>query len=279
MRGWLIVVLVCLFAAPAYSQSGLEVEALLEAFFAKDMKSLSEHLPPELADIIRNMPADQQSELAGHYLLAEQSRREGITYTRVDNGAVLRMDMPHPGTNDSSLQVDIYLDKRMYDGNEVMLRFRPQIAENGPRWMETERLVVWMKYVENDWRIYEIDLDGREIRLDDPDHLAYLKQPRPSPNEARAIGALRTINTAAITYSSTFPDVGFPESLQNLGLPSTDDADNDPDRNPDHAGLIGNELSTPPFQEYSYRFTYNKISSSEYSVRTRLRSAMPKLVN
>ena len=268
MRGWLIAVLVCLFAAPAYSQSGPEVEALLEAFFAKDMKSLSQHLPPELAEIIKNMPADQQSELAPHYLLAEQFRREGITYTRVDNGALLRMDMSHRGPNDSSLLVDIYLDKRMYDGNEVMLRFRPQIAENGPRWMETERLVVWMKYVENDWRVYEIDQDGREIRLDDPDHLAYLKQPRPSPNEARAIGALRTINTAAITYSSTFPDVGFPESLQNLGLPPNDDADND-DRNPDRAGLIDDSLSTPPFQKSGYRFSYNKSSGSEYSVGAR----------
>ena len=36
-------------------------------------------------------------------------------------------------------------------------------------------------------------------------------------NEASAVASLRMINTAAITYSITFPDVGFPAQLTTLG--------------------------------------------------------------
>src|SRR3981189_1301776 len=36
-------------------------------------------------------------------------------------------------------------------------------------------------------------------------------------NEASAVASLRMINTAAITYSITFPDMGFPAQLTTLG--------------------------------------------------------------
>jgi type IV pilus assembly protein PilA len=36
-------------------------------------------------------------------------------------------------------------------------------------------------------------------------------------NEASAVASLRLINTAAITYSITYPDLGFPAQLTTLG--------------------------------------------------------------
>jgi prepilin-type N-terminal cleavage/methylation domain-containing protein len=36
-------------------------------------------------------------------------------------------------------------------------------------------------------------------------------------NEANAVAALRVIHTAAVTYSATYPDVGYPVQLTNLG--------------------------------------------------------------
>lgn len=45
---------------------------------------------------------------------------------------------------------------------------------------------------------------------------SYLRS-RIQANEASAVASLRVINTAAVTYSSTFPDVGFPTTLDNLG--------------------------------------------------------------
>jgi len=43
-----------------------------------------------------------------------------------------------------------------------------------------------------------------------------LLRSRMAANEASAVGSIRTINTAEITYSSTYPDCGF-TALSNLG--------------------------------------------------------------
>ena len=43
-----------------------------------------------------------------------------------------------------------------------------------------------------------------------------LLRSRMAANEASAVGSIRTINTAEITYSSTYPDCGF-TTLANLG--------------------------------------------------------------
>ena len=40
---------------------------------------------------------------------------------------------------------------------------------------------------------------------------------RMSANEASSVGSIRTINTACITYSTTYSDIGYPATLANLG--------------------------------------------------------------
>jgi type IV pilus assembly protein PilA len=44
-----------------------------------------------------------------------------------------------------------------------------------------------------------------------------LLRSRIAANEASAVGSLRTINTAEVTYASTYPAIGFATSLANLG--------------------------------------------------------------
>jgi type IV pilus assembly protein PilA len=44
---------------------------------------------------------------------------------------------------------------------------------------------------------------------------------RMSANEASSVGSVRTINTACITYSSTYSNIGFPAALSNLGPAAT----------------------------------------------------------
>jgi prepilin-type N-terminal cleavage/methylation domain-containing protein len=40
---------------------------------------------------------------------------------------------------------------------------------------------------------------------------------RERANEASAVASIRVINTASVTYSMTYPDMGFPALLTNLG--------------------------------------------------------------
>ena len=44
-----------------------------------------------------------------------------------------------------------------------------------------------------------------------------LLRSRMAANEASAVGSIRTINTSAVTYSSTYPTNGFPLSLVAMG--------------------------------------------------------------
>jgi prepilin-type N-terminal cleavage/methylation domain-containing protein len=44
-----------------------------------------------------------------------------------------------------------------------------------------------------------------------------LLRSRMAANEASAVGSLRTINTAEVTYSTTYPNIGFATALTNLG--------------------------------------------------------------
>jgi type IV pilus assembly protein PilA len=43
-----------------------------------------------------------------------------------------------------------------------------------------------------------------------------LLRSRMAANEASAVGSVRTINTAEVTYSSAYPDIGFTTLLSNL---------------------------------------------------------------
>jgi prepilin-type N-terminal cleavage/methylation domain-containing protein len=48
-----------------------------------------------------------------------------------------------------------------------------------------------------------------------------LLRARIAANEASAVGSLRTINTAEISYASTYPSIGFATSLATLGPGAT----------------------------------------------------------
>ena len=43
-----------------------------------------------------------------------------------------------------------------------------------------------------------------------------LMRSRIAANEASAVGSVRTINTAEVTYASAYPDIGFTNTLANL---------------------------------------------------------------
>ncbi len=67
-------------------------------------------------------------------------------------------------------------------------------------------------------------------------------------NESSAVGALRTINTAGVTYSSTYPDIGFPRSLVHMEPPAQGSSSSRT------AGLISAELASGT--KSGYIFTY-----------------------
>jgi len=85
-----------------------------------------------------------------------------------------------------------------------------------------------------------------------------LLRSRIAANEASAVGAIRTINTAQITYASMFPRVGYACDLTSLG------GKEGAPQIPQAAGLIDATLSAG--QKSGYRFALQCKADNYYVV-------------
>jgi type IV pilus assembly protein PilA len=86
-----------------------------------------------------------------------------------------------------------------------------------------------------------------------------LLRARIAANEASAVSSLRTMNTACITYNTSFN--AYPTALTNLapvasGTTPTSTA----------ADLLDATLTTAPFQKSGYTFTFTSGAGTVYSV-------------
>src|SRR5262245_60011443 len=79
-------------------------------------------------------------------------------------------------------------------------------------------------------------------------------------NEASAVGSLRTINTACVTYSTTYQSVGYPSTLSQLGSAASASSTS--------ADLIDSVLSSGTKSGYAFTFASvgNNTPSTGYTV-------------
>jgi len=91
-----------------------------------------------------------------------------------------------------------------------------------------------------------------------------LLRSRIAANEASAVGSLRTINTAEVTYASTYPDAGFAGTLKALGPISGSTPTSAA------AGLLDSVLGcdTMPCNKSGYQFTVTGGVSYYYATGT-----------
>jgi prepilin-type N-terminal cleavage/methylation domain-containing protein len=87
-----------------------------------------------------------------------------------------------------------------------------------------------------------------------------LLRSRMAANEASAVGSLRTINTACVTYSSTYPSVGYPGTLVALGPGGANGTSA-------NADLVDSVLAAGTKSGYAFTFTAGAgTPSNGYSV-------------
>ena len=77
-----------------------------------------------------------------------------------------------------------------------------------------------------------------------------LLRSRMAANEASAVGSIRTLNTSAVTYSSTYPANGFPPTLVSMG------GTNPCTALPTNACLIDAVLGKDPATKSGYTFVW-----------------------
>jgi hypothetical protein len=79
-------------------------------------------------------------------------------------------------------------------------------------------------------------------------------------NEMSAVGSIRTINTAQVTYASYYPEIGFADSLARLGPPPEGNSSG-----PEYAGLIDETLAKG--QKSGYQFVLFTAHEQNASLR------------
>jgi type IV pilus assembly protein PilA len=238
---------ILLFALPAFAQYP-EVDAAVDALMAKDLPAFAKHLPPALEKDVAGLPINEQRELSEELLPSRILNRQGAVVKRSESSeAIVVIEQQDSVAQHASPAITIRLDKRISDGSECLLQLSLHAGDRPP-----VALHVWMKYVDSEWRIYQLQDTGeeRKIDFDAPDLIAKKRHTDINSNEASAIGSMRSYNTAAVTYASTYPDIGFPQTAEDLGQPSG------PEEDAHHAGFLDNALTMPPFEKSGYRFSF-----------------------
>ncbi len=126
---------------------------------------------------------------------------------------------------------------------EGMVGGRPEVPQGSE--------VVTMRLVDGSWRVTSVASPQAKGEPAHPLDGSVATSCRLA-NEASAVGALRSINTAQVTYASTYPDAGFFARLSQAGPPADG---RQPDRQA--SGLLDGSLAcaAEPCVKSGYSFT------------------------
>lgn len=85
-----------------------------------------------------------------------------------------------------------------------------------------------------------------------------LLRSRISANEASAVSSIRSINTAQVTYATTYPLVGYADELAKLGAPDSGGP------TPERSGILDWVLgcATQPCKKSGYQFSITNLQGS-----------------
>jgi type IV pilus assembly protein PilA len=220
-------------------------QALLEMAFARNPAQFFRHLPKHAQKLVR----------ANSNILPLQAFSQALTPLQLqegkletfDNGPVLlrsentyshrtievSVESETNGLDEDQLQLSLHLNG---SGKPEPLPFIPTAAFT-------------MKSEGGTWRLDDIAIEFR-VPLGNDEFLDSLTRDRRPPQveefEATAVGHVRTLNTAQVSYAATYPDLGFACSIAYLGGTGVEEPTSG------SAGLIDSGLSSGSLDGYTF---------------------------
>jgi len=224
-----MIALFCCGLAAAQTPPQTPRQALLEMLFTGTPEAFNKHLLVATRATLEKAPAESQSQFSFGLALANMARSNGtlqlhdtgpvlltVEDQKTQQTAVVRVEREQASGNDADLELSF---SSFQAGREQTLGISP-------------RLMVHMRQESQLWKLAEIGFSAR-LRLDDPQFLAGISRAMESArqkqqaattsgdagmaNETRALGYMRTLNTAEITYRASYPQMGYTCSLADLG--------------------------------------------------------------
>jgi hypothetical protein len=121
----------------------------------------------------------------------------------------------------------------------------------------TESIFIGMRFEGGEWRVIQA---GQWQKRDLEEVFLRKEEPQEQAPEQAAASTLRMLNTALVTYTTTYPDQGCPASLQALSGRENQEA------TPDHAMLIEQIFLQEPVIKNGYEFRYQRIDQEHYQI-------------
>ena len=233
-------------------------QALLEMLLAKSPDAFEKHLPEAARKTLLRGGDTPQTPL----LRELSSFRSGILGSdeqleTFDSGPILLTVDEKRAQRKTEILVE--RDDLVGDGDEIELSFHPYVDGKPEPLPVRPRIILSLQQEKEVWKLYEVTV-AMHAPLADADFLKDLQRSQNPASESSAVGSLRTLLTAEISYSATFPERGFTCNLSELG---GDGAEREPDQQ--HAMLIDDALASGKRGGYVF-----SISGCEGSPATRI---------
>jgi len=245
------IILFLLYAMPHARalQAGTPEEALEEMATASSMETVIKHLPVKVQEFIEKLPQQQRAALTDQFLVRKHLEREGGSLTRSDDGSAWELVEKEGGS-----KAVIRLKKTFIAGTDALVQL--EITEERQGDKHANLIMLGMRYEDNEWRLSEVgEWRGTDVESE------FL--PKAAPTDAHSSSAapmLRTLNTAIVTYATTYPDQGYPASLSAL----SGQANQEP--TPDHAMLVDPTFAEEPVIKNGYQFRYTRTGQEHYQI-------------
>jgi len=239
-------------------------QALIEMFFGKSLDSVEKHLPEATKAAIRKAdPNSAAGMLQQLSTLTGQLKANGQQVQTFDVGPTL-LSLEDARTS-TKFEVIVDGDDLRGDEDEIDLSFRAYKDGQTQGLQVSPRLTLTMKQEKQVWRLNEVMISIR-WSLTDPEFLKAISTPRTpsaaaastSPTQAAAVGAMRTIMAAELTYASSYPTRGYTCSLSDLDGFGADQP------NEHQAMLIDTRLASG--KKFGYVFSFSSCQPAPTNV-------------
>jgi hypothetical protein len=230
-------------------QSGSPEEALEEIVTADSVEAVIKHLPVKVQEFVEKLPKQQKAALTDEFLVHKKLEREGGKLTRSDDGSWELVE------KENGPKVTLTLKKTFIAGTDALVQI--EIKEERHAEKHTNLIMLGMRYENDEWRLSEVgewrgtDIEAEFLRKEglNDDH-----------SNSSAASMLRVLNTSLVTYSTTYPEVGYPANLKALS------GEENQQPSPEHAALIDPAFLKDPAIKNGYEFRYTRIGSSGYQI-------------
>jgi hypothetical protein len=260
----LVLAIVATFvSATAFAASdGTPEGALIEIVLGPDVQTAEKHLPNSILEGIRHLDSISRAELESNLPIGKILQKQGITTRVPDDGSSLLV-FENTSSNDT---IEVRVQREISNGVDALV----EIGLSKKSGEGDLNLRVRMQMEDGEWRVDEIERSGyggKSLLVDDSRLLDRFRRGPQQVNESSAIGRLRTLNTALLTYVNMYGEIGFPSDLAVLSVQQEG-----MEPNPVQAGLLQADMAKNSFTSEGYLFNYTQRgdgAQGAYSVSAR----------